>query len=184
MKTFRIFLMLSAFATAMVFTTSGTIAGKRNSTPRTIAPATHQSSVVLFGNAALDRDLKTAYAATAKYNSVKKAEADGYLVDVYEEGEGLHYFNPAFYEDGVIDIERPEAILYVPDENGHLHLAALEYLLPYDPNAPLPPAPEGFAGNEDVWRSGDEGFPEWALNVWIWTYNPDGVFAKLNPLVP
>jgi len=182
MKALRLFLALVTFAVAVVVVSPGSRASNRKSTvlPRaataitTLAPATSD----------LERDLQRAHAATAKYHSLTQAVADGYIEDVYESGEGKHYFHPAYYDDGVFDIEHPEALLYVPDENGKLRLAGLEYLVPYDLNSPVPPAPDGFSGTDDVWRAGDEGFPEWALNVWIWTYNPDGLFAKDNPLVP
>ena len=137
-----------------------------------------------FANSELTRELQRAFAVSAKYQNVSQAEADGYIPDVYEEGEGFHYFQPDYYDDGVFDIDHPETLLYVPDEHGKLRLAALEYLVPYDPDSPIPPAPDGFTGDDDVWRAGQEGFPEWALNVWIWAYNPDGVFASKNPLVP
>jgi hypothetical protein len=188
MKTLRLFLILTITAGVVVLATAGSKAHSPGLATNKKAQVSHRSSKALatlsFGNTELDRDLQRAYAATAKYNSLNKALADGYLEDVYESGEGKHYFNPEFYDDGVFDIEHPEALLYVPDENGHLRLGALEYLVPYDPNAPLPPAPDGFSGSDDVWRAGDEGFPEWALNAWIWTNNPDGIFSKENPLVP
>jgi hypothetical protein len=181
MNSLRLFLILTITAGAIVVATSVSSA---RSARLSAGSKSQVASSIAIGTAELERELKLAHSATAKYNTVKQAEADGYIQDVYLSGEGLHYFNPEFYDDGVFDIEHPEVLLYVPDDHGTLHLAALEYLVPYDPNAPIPPAPEGFTGNEDEWRAGQEGFPEWALNAWVWTYNPEGVFSHDNPLVP
>ena len=175
MKTFRLCLIL---AVAVCFMLIGS--QSQNATAR----------AAVMGNAdehlpiATWRELGRALIATAKYNDVRRAVADGYVPDIYESGEGLHYFNPALY-DGTFDIEHPEVLLYVPVAGtNHLRLVGLEYAVPIDPPGSSQPAPAGFTGNADVWRNSPEGFPEWALDVWIWSYNPNGIFAPKNPRVP
>jgi hypothetical protein len=44
----------------------------------------------------------------------------------------------------------------------------------------MDPAPPEFLGN--TFQNEDE-FGAWALHVWIWRHNPDGMFAPINPNV-
>lgn len=129
-------------------------------------------------------ELARARAATAKYHDVSQAEADGYVQDVCHI-DGCHWFNWDIYDE-TFDIERPEALNYVPTENGGWRLVAVEYIV--IGGDPPPPAPEGFTGDEDApngdeygWRFGTEGFPDWELTAWIWAHNPNGMFAMENP---
>lgn len=129
-------------------------------------------------------ELARARAATAKYHDVSQAEADGYVQDVCHI-DGCHWFNWDLYDE-TFDIERPEALNYVPTENGGWRLVAVEYIV--IGGDPPPPAPEGFTGDEDApngdeygWRFGTEGFPDWELTAWIWAHNPNGMFAMENP---
>ena len=83
--------------------------------------------LLLTGPAAAN-DLKTelaqARAATAKYHDVSRAEADGYVADACHV-DGCHWFNWDLY-DQTFDIERPEALNYVPTPNGGWRLVAVE----------------------------------------------------------
>lgn len=126
----------------------------------------------------LQQELARARAATAKYHDLARAEADGYIADHCEEGEGCHWFNPLYYDE-TFDPEFPEVLNYVQTENGRWRLVAVEYVVLG--SLPPPPAPEGFTGDEDVWRFFTEGFTDWELTVWIWFNNPDGIFAWKNP---
>ena len=131
---------------------------------------------------ALNAELAQVRAATAKYHSVEAAEADGYIsINFCEPGEGCHWLNPS-YIDGTFDSERPEILLYAPDENGRLRLVAVEYV---EPIAFLPGGPpEGFTGDEDEWREDTEDAGLWELTVWLWLHNPNGMFEQHNPRVP
>jgi hypothetical protein len=126
----------------------------------------------------LKQELAQARAATAKYHDLTRAEADGYVFDHCEEGEGCHWFNYAYY-DGAFDPAYPEALNYIDAGNGKWRLVAVEYIVLG--SDPPPPAPEGFSGDEDVWRFFTEGYTDWELTAWIWLDNPDGIFAWKNP---
>ena len=125
------------------------------------------------------RELAQARRATAKYNDIANAEADGYVNgNLYTPGEGYHYVNPLLI-DSIFNPEQPEVLLYAsrPGEAG-LKLVAVEYVTP-----DTFPVPEGFTGDDDVWER-EEPFPIWVLNAWIWLNNPNGTFTFLNPRVP
>ena len=139
------------------------------------------STAVTNPPAELNKELAGVRSATAKYHSVEAAEADGYIsIDFCEPGEGCHWLNPS-YVDGTFDAERPEILLYAPGENG-LRLVAVEYVvpIPFSPGGP----PEGFTGDEDLWREDTEGAGLWELTVWLWMNNPSGMFEQHNPRVP
>ena len=126
--------------------------------------------------------LARARRATARYKDIARAEADGYVnIDIYEEGEGLHYVNFSIV-DGTFDPEHPEVLLYarLPGKNC-LELVSVEYVVPLELSSG-PPA--GFTGHHDVWRENSEGLGLWELNAWIWLPNPNGIFAFKNPRVP
>jgi hypothetical protein len=132
----------------------------------------------------LSAELARVRAVTAKYHNLSQAEADGYVQDVCHV-DGCHWFNWDLY-DGTFDIEQPEALNYVPTKDGGWRLVAVEYVVMG--TDPPQPAPEGFTGDEDApdgdeygWRFGTEGFPDWELSVWIWSHNPNGMFAMENP---
>ena len=119
---------------------------------------------------------------TAPYTDFQYAEGQG-LIDVsgYVPNMGHHYLNPAI-SDGVFDIDNPEIILYLPDENGNMQMVAVEYsIIPEDPENPGSP-PEGFAGDLDVWHF-NEMLGQWQLHVWTILENPDGIFASFNPAI-
>ena len=122
-------------------------------------------------------ELQQARAATAKYQDLNKALADGYqdiAVDV--ENMGHHYMNFNLL-DGTFDLKKPEILIYNRLEDGTPVLMAVEYAIPI-----ADPQPEGFYGNADVWN-GNSPFPLWLVHAWVWTYNPEGAFNWTNPLV-
>jgi hypothetical protein len=129
-------------------------------------------------NAALAR----VRAATAKYHDVAQAEADGYTsIGFCEPGEGCHWLKPSIV-DATFDPLQPEILLYAPGPgpNG-LRLVAVEYIVPLGLS---PTAPEGFAGEADVWREDTEGAGLWELTAWIWLSNPNGMFEQHNTKIP
>lgn len=118
--------------------------------------------------------------ATSQYTNFQTATDDG-LIDVsgYVPNMGHHYLNPALV-DGIFELEKPEIILYVPDDNGAMQMVAIEYaIVPADPDNPGNP-PEGFTGNNDQWHF-NEMVGQWQLHVWTILPNPDGIFASFNP---
>ena len=76
----------------------------------------------------------------------------------------------------MIDIAKPEAVMYEPKPDGSLNLVAVEYIAFKGPAAlegqlfNFVPAPN---------RYGLDPFYE--LHVWAWKQNPDGTFADNNP---
>ena len=133
-------------------------------------------------SAATNKELARARGATAKYQDIAQAEADGYVnINVYESGEGFHYVNFSLL-DCNFDPAHPEVLLYapVPHEN-RMRLVAVEYVQPLPCTST---APAGFNGDADVWREDSEGLGLWELNAWLWLHNPNGVFAATNLRVP
>ena len=105
------------------------------------------------------------------------------LIDVsgYVPNMGYHYLNPA-HADGVFEFEKPEIILYVPNEQNVMEMVAVEYsIIPEDPENPGSP-PEGFTGSEDLWHF-NENVGQWQLHVWTKLGNPDGIFHPTNSAI-
>ncbi|HEX8703582.1 MAG TPA: hypothetical protein VF815_32400 [Myxococcaceae bacterium] len=123
--------------------------------------------------------------ALNKYKDVNVALAEGYFpVSACEElpGQGvmgIHYMNPALAQDLVSDPFKPELLLYAPDETGTPRLLGPEYFQA----AVGQPAP---ALNGKVFDGPMAGHtPEmpthFDLHVWLFKYNPSGLFAQWNP---
>ena len=118
--------------------------------------------------------------ATAQFINFEEATNSG-LIDVsgYVPNMGHHYLNPALV-DGIFELEKPEIILYVPDQDSVMQMEAVEYsIIPQDPDNPGSP-PEGFTGDQDQWHF-NEMVGQWQLHVWTILENPDGIFAPFNP---
>ncbi|HEX9252843.1 MAG TPA: hypothetical protein VF870_11415 [Ignavibacteriaceae bacterium] len=125
------------------------------------------------------QELQEAKIATARYNNLENAIADGYEdINVVMPNMGHHYMK-ANYVDGIFEIDKPEILVYSPHPvTGNMRLVAVEYAIPN-----TEPEPAGFTGSYDVWAN-NAGFGLWLLHAWVWEYNPDGVFNPTNPLVP
>jgi len=122
-------------------------------------------------------ELEQARAATARYRDIKNAIADGYTnIDVDVENMGHHYMKKELV-DGKFEISKPEILVYHENDKGDMELGAVEYAVPI-----TEPEPQGFTGSGDAWDH-NTGFQLWLLHAWVWTFNPDGVFNPLNPLV-
>lgn len=121
-------------------------------------------------------ELQLAKISTAKYNNLQNAIAEGYTnIDVVVPHMGHHYMK-AEYLNETFEIDKPEILVYAPNPaNGQMQLVAVEYAIPN-----TEPQPEGFTGSYDVWDN-NAGFGLWLLHAWVWEYNPDGVFAPMNP---
>ncbi|MFD1094225.1 hypothetical protein [Salegentibacter chungangensis] len=117
-----------------------------------------------------------------RFENIQVAMAQGWSEDVsgYVPQMGHHYLNPDL-ADGTFEVEKPEALLYVPTEDGGWEFVAVEYLI--FGIGPDGPAPEGFIGEADVWVYNSD-VPAWTLHAWVGLENPDGVFAAFNPLLP
>lgn len=130
-------------------------------------------------------------AATARYHSVERALADGFVPT--EEcaqlpgagGMGYHYANPGRLTDGVLDPERPDILLYTRGTDGKLRLAGAEWFA-IDPDQDLTTdqgRPALFGQAFDGPMPGHEpGMPiHFDLHAWVWQENPAGTFAAWNP---
>jgi len=131
---------------------------------------------------AWESEIEQLKAATNQYLDFSVAEAAGFIdVSGYVPNMGHHYLNPAL-SDGIFELEKPEIILYLPDANGKMQMAGVEYsIVPDDPNDPGSP-PEGFTGDQDEWHF-NELIGQWQLHVWTILDNPDGIFAPHNPAI-
>ncbi len=122
-------------------------------------------------------------AANERFMDVAAATAEGYAPIPCTSGPtggamGIHYVNGAYIEDQVIDIAKPEAVMYEPQEDGSLELIAVEYITTKGP-ANLNGHLFNFIGEPN--RYGLPPFYE--LHVWAWRENPTGTFADMNPNV-
>lgn len=90
---------------------------------------------------------------------------------------GYHYIDTSSL-DTALDPLRPEAIVYAPDKNGKLHLAAVEYIVPVEPwDAENSELPMLFGQHFHL----NEALGVYVLHAWIWKNNPLGMFEDWNP---
>ncbi len=130
------------------------------------------------------KELNELKAAVAKLKNLDNAIKAGWSVDAtgYIPQMGHHYLNPPLL-DGEFDHKMPELLLFVPGENGKWKFVGVEYAIPIEDMNNIPPAPEGFTGDQDTWVV-NHGAELWTLHVWIELENPNGMFSPFNPNVP
>ena len=154
--------------------------------------------------------LELAHQATAKYQDVHVAEAEGYRpIGPDFPGAGVHYvltLDPKTFE-----AEKPPILLYEKDPaapNGY-SLVGVTYLLKAEAGpdgqpmtSPFPKAlarwhrhdhlcifqdgsnPHGFTENQCREKGGHFiAETQWMLHAWIWRDSPSGVFSAENPTV-
>jgi hypothetical protein len=129
--------------------------------------------------------------ATAALRDPQAAEAAGYAlssgcVSGPEEGAmGVHYGNAVLLGDGLLDVTKPEVLVFEP-RNGQLQLGAAEYVViaeQWDANNEHPPVLNGQHFHY-VPAPNRAGLPaHYELHVWAWKRNPHGTFADWNPRV-
>lgn len=176
--------------------------------------AVHQHAQVANEHAhLLTEQLERVRRATAQYQSVEQAQADGFVRFGRHEGAlmGEHWFRRDLI-DNPLDLERPSTLQYATID-GRRVLVGVAYSVYQRPGIPMP---DGFAGSSDVWHVHDvskifgaitEGRPllgriaERAqqragsptsqgrtqlvmLHAWVWLDNPDGVFALHHRALP
>jgi hypothetical protein len=126
--------------------------------------------------------------ATAGFHDLEAAEEAGYgkLLDCFTNkddiGMGQHFANGDLVGDPALDPLQPEALVYEPQDDGSLVLVALEYLVFEDQWTEDDP-PMLFGQEFHLRTNIPETPPVWALHIWLWTHNPDGLFADYNPIV-
>ncbi len=139
------------------------------------------------------RELRKARRATRAFREVAVARAAGYrrtgecTDDPKYGGMGVHYENVELVADGVLDVERPEVLVYQRAATGKLELGAVEYFqadvdqdLATDPDRPElfgVPFDGPMLGHSPVMPV------HYDLHVWLYRGNPAGLFAMWNPRV-
>jgi hypothetical protein len=133
--------------------------------------------------------------ATTGYHDVQKAIAAGYSFRLPDKsgatciaqrpdgGMGVHMVNKKLL-DGKIDATKPEAMVYAPQRNGTLELAAVEYVIFQSAwKGSKPPELFGreFALTPAPNRYGLPAF--YALHAWLFKNNPSGLLSAWNPKV-
>jgi hypothetical protein len=110
--------------------------------------------------------------ATAKFHDLDATRATG-RVDLHlcMDHMGQHFADPQTFSDGILDPTNPEAMVYADDGMGHLRLVAVEWVS----------TTPGTVMNIPLHFSSDVGL--WILHAWIWSPNPDGMFADMNPRI-
>ena len=81
-----------------------------------------------------------------------------------------------YLKDGVLDIAKPEAVMYEPMPDGKLALIGVEYI--------ALKGPASLEGHQMNYNStpNSYGLPEfYEIHVWAWKANPMGTFADDNP---
>lgn len=138
-----------------------------------------------FG-ADVNKDLATLRQVTAPFHQFEKAAAAGWSTQITAcmtdpngtGGMGFHYGNVGLI-DGSVSVEKPQLLLYEPEQNGRLRLVAVEYVIPYTFHS-RSAAPPVLFGQE--FKQNDI-FQLWGLHAWVWKDNPRGMFANWNPRV-
>jgi hypothetical protein len=178
----------AAVASGMLATGSLTGAAAATTTGAHQHPAGHPSVV----------QIARMRAATDRFHDIATAEDAGYglLHDVAgltcidmpgEGGMGVHWVNGALVGDPALDPRKPEALVYAPDRDGTLRLAALEFIVDkaaWDAHHAQPPQLFRHAPFDVTAAPNRFGLdPFYSQHVWIWRPNPAGVLNMWNPKV-
>ena len=148
------------------------------------APVREPEVAAQFAAVTDDAALDALRSATDRYHSLKAALDDDFvLLHPCENrpGEGpvgTVYVNFARLLDGVIDPNLPDALIYQPVKGGKEKLVGVEFAIPYGmwPGQTPPQFMGATFQNEDE-------FGVYALHVWLWLKNPNGMFEEVNPRV-
>ena len=153
---------------------------------RPLATASREEGNVGNLDRSVERDLARLRRLTAPFHRFAVAQAAGWSTQITPcmtdpngaGGMGFHYGNTAFI-DGTAQVERPQLLLYEPQEDGRLELVGVEYIIPYTFHARRAAPPELFG---QKFKQVD-AFQLWGLHAWVWEKNRSGVFADWNPNV-
>lgn len=135
--------------------------------------------------------------ATARYFDLDVAQAAGYgllkdtagIACIANPGVGamgVHYANGALLESGVIDALKPQVLVYAPEADGTLRLAAVEYVVLQSTwDATHQATPELFGESFMLTAAGNRyGLPAfYSMHAWVWESNPRGNLSMWNPRV-
>ena len=152
------------------------------------------AGVLAQDHAASHRDQTGAFVrqvreATERFRDVAVADAAGYKLAfgcVTGDGfgaMGMHFVNMALVGDGILDVNKPEIVIYEPQPSGRLKLIGADYLIDkvqWHTNNPTLGTPE--LGGQLLHlftapnRFGLADF--YTLHVWAWKENPTGMFVN------
>jgi len=172
--------------------------------------ANYQSFMDVPDDAEVNQQLAEVRRATAKYHDINVAIEDGFAIfggngeceADEEETNGIIYTNLSRVRQQGVIAEEPELLFYFPTGDGNLRLAAVGYFnraLYIDTRGiipgtfpsrldPLPPYFEEVSGPFQLFNQPSTG-PDiepglpwfYGMRVWIWSPNPEGMFALHNP---
>lgn len=145
-----------------------------------------------LAGASSDGRLSEIRRATSDFRDVDEAIEAGYVQFfgcVHEPlagAMGIHFVNAALVGDPVIDVTKPEALMYEVRGNGSLALIGVEYVVfqeAWDAANAAPPVlfGEEFHLIEEPNRYGIPAFYE--RHAWAWKDNPTGQHEDWNPTV-
>ncbi len=147
-------------------------------------PAAAEPPILPTGlGAAIDRDIETLRAATERFKVASAAIAEGYVaedrcIEYQPHGVMGYHFNNGALKDAILDVQKPEVLVYEKSPDGTFKLNGVEFIVPIAAWAKAePPKIMG----QDLKRADSLGI--WYLHVWNWRYSPSGLFADWNPRV-
>lgn len=122
--------------------------------------------------------------AIEPFKDFEAAMEAGYNIQAteYRTQMGYHYLNAGVLDTN-FEFEHPEVLIFINGPSGKMELVAVEYGIPIEDINNPPPPPEGFTGDDDVWKV-DTEFNLWTLHAWVVMKNPDGIFTAMNPMLP
>ena len=150
----------------------------------------------VVGTAAREDELAVVRQVTAQFHDLEAATAAGYELG-YVNGAGnriitgcvahptagvmgYHYFNKALIDDLVVDLQKPEGLVYTSGPEGQLKLVAVEYVVPgANSNPPGVTEAPSVLGIRMHILVPAVGF--YIQHFWVWSHNPDGMFVDWNP---
>ena len=150
---------------------------------------------LLLRPSGLSPELQAVHDATAQFEDAAAVEQAGYgeLLDAEgiacidhgdQGGMGIHYVHGDLVGDATLDPERPEAIIYQPQESGSMALVGVEYVVFQKAWDAANDSPPTLFGQELIAVGADNryGIPAfYELHAWVWKDNPAGTFAEYTP---
>ncbi len=153
-------------------------------TMQSAAEARHPTHAAAAAPDELQGQLAELYRVTTQFLDFNRAEAAGFTritpcdADPQLGAQGYHYALPDRV-NATVSLLEPEILMYEPRSDGSLRLVGVEYIIPYTARARSaePPVLLGQRFHQI------DRYEVWALHVWLYQYNPSGLFANWNPLV-
>ena len=147
-------------------------------TPSSLGPETQQGIAQLRGLMAAFHNPEQA----AAYGYDIPAPGPGVCIsDPARGGMGYHYTSSKknLILDGEVNLLEPEFIVFAPEKNGGVRLAAADYFVPYSTwSSSSPPSLLGVPFERE------DAFQAYVMHIWAFWPNPAGIFENFNPDVP